>query len=230
MAADLNIIVVEDHDSLRIVTVDFLRQQGHRVAGLACAEDIDDEAGGALADIFVIDLNLPGEDGISLARRIRKVQPGVGIIMVTARNRSQDKIIGYDSGADIYLSKPAAPDELLAAVNAMARRLKPAITASKNTLALNLQKLTLQGPAGEVGVTQFEAVILNALARAPDQRLEHWQIAAVLGKAPETLSESNLNVKIFRLRKKIARVGGDETAIKAIRKQGYQLCASLIAR
>jgi DNA-binding response OmpR family regulator len=230
MVADLNIVVVEDHDSLRTVTVDFLRQQGHRVVGLACAEDIDDEAGGALADIFVIDLNLPGEDGLSLARRLRKVQPGVGIIMVTARNRSQDKALGYDSGADIYLSKPAAPEELLAAINALARRLKPAIVASKNILVLNLQKLTLQGSAGDVGVTQLEAVILNALARAPDQRLDHWQIAAVLGKAPDTLSKANLDVKIFRLRKKIAQVGGDEAAIKAIRKQGYQLCASLIAR
>ncbi len=230
MATGVNIVVVEDHDALRIVTIDFLSRHGHRVAGLACAEDIDDAAGGALADIFIIDLNLPGEDGISLARRIRNVQPEVGIIMVTARNRTQDKTLGYESGADIYLSKPAAPDELLAAINALARRLKPAIAESKNTLSLNLQRLYLQGPEGEASVTQSEVVILNALARASGHRLEYWQIAEALGRAPESLSKSNLDVKIFRLRKKIVQVGGDENAIKAIRMHGYQLCANLIVR
>lgn len=226
----INIVVVEDHDSLRAVTVDLLRQHGHQVIGLACAEDIDDMPGGALADLFVIDLNLPGEDGISLARRIRKVQPDVGIIMVTARNRTQDKTLGYESGADMYLPKPVAPDELLAAVNALMRRLKPAVAESKNTLSLNVRRLCLQGPAGEANVTQFEADILNTLARAPGQRLENWQIAAVMGIETDTFSKSNLEVKIFRLRKKILQVGGDENAIKTIRMQGYQLCASLIVR
>ena len=230
MAAGLNIVVVEDHDSLRMVTVDFLSRHGHHVVGLACAEDIDDAAGGALADIFVVDLNLPGEDGISLARRIRNVQPEVGIIMVTARNRTMDKTLGYESGADIYLPKPAAPDELLAAINALARRLKPAMPESKNALLLNLQRLDLRGPEGDVSVTQAEVIILNALARASGQRLEYWQIAEALGKAPEALSKSNLDVKIFRLRKKIVQVGGDENAIKAIRTQGYQLCVNLIVR
>ena len=215
---------------MRIVTVDFLRQQGHSVVGLACAEDLDDAAGGALADIFIVDLNLPGEDGISLVRRIRKVQPEVGIIMVTARNQTQDKTLGYQSGADIYLSKPVAPDELLAAINALARRLKPTIAESTNALSLNLQRLYLLGPEGEASVTQAEVVILTTLARAPGQRLEYWQIAEALGGAPEALSKSNLDVKIFRLRKKIVQAGGGENAIKAIRMHGYQLCASLIVR
>ena len=215
---------------MRIVTVDFLRQQGHNVVGLACAEDIDDAAGGALADIFIVDLNLPGEDGISLVRRIRKVQPEVGIIMVTARNQAQDKTLGYQSGTDIYLSKPVAPDELLAAINALARRLKPAIAESTNALSLNLQRLHLQGPEGKASVTQAEIAILIALARAPGQRLEYWQIAEALGRAPESLSKSNLDVKIFRLRKKIVQVGGDGNAIKAIRMHGYQLCANLTVR
>lgn len=230
MAAGLNIVVVEDHDSLRAVTVDMLRQHGHRVVGLACAEDIDDAAGGALADIFLIDLNLPGEDGISLARRIRRAQPDVGVIMVTARDQSHDKTLGYESGADIYVSKPAAPAELLAAVNALARRLKPELAPSAASLSLDVLKLDLHGPAAEISVTQAESAILMALARAPGQRLEYWQIAEVLGQAPEALSKSSLDVKIHRLRKKIVQAGGGEAAIKAIRLHGYQLCAKLLVR
>jgi DNA-binding response OmpR family regulator len=229
MAANLNIVVVEDNDSLRLVTVTILRQQGHQVIGLACAEEIDDVAGGTLADIFVLDLNLPGEDGISLARRIRKANPNVGIIMVTARIQSQDKTLGYDSGADIYLPKPAEPGELLAAIKALARRIKPENTHTPNTLVLDLTRLQLQGPAGEAGVTRAESTLLNALARAPGQQLEYWQIAEALGDTQDSLSKSNLEVKIFRLRKKIAQVGGED-AINAIRLKGYQLCINLIVR
>ena len=119
LPSSLSIIVVEDHDSLRMVTVEMLRQNGHNVIGLECAEDLDDEAGGQYADIFIIDLNLPNEDGLSLTRRIKKVNPNVGVIMMTARHQLSDRVIGYESGADIYLIKPVNPAELLAAITAL---------------------------------------------------------------------------------------------------------------
>ena len=95
MAASLNIIVVEDHDSLREVMVAILNDAGHQAAGLASAEALDDEAGGRVADIYLIDINLPGENGISLSARIRRTHPQVGIILVTARLKAQDKVDGY---------------------------------------------------------------------------------------------------------------------------------------
>ena len=230
MAASLSIVVVEDHDSLRAVMVDVLHQQGHRVVGLPCAEDLDDAGSGAMADIFVVDLNLPGEDGLSLTRRIRSVHPEVGIIVVTARNQSQEKALGYESGADIYLSKPVAPAELLAAVKALGRRLKPDPTPTENALVLDLKKLHLRGPTGEVGLTHAETTVLTALARAPGQRLEYWQVAEAFGQSPESLNKSSLDVKIFRLRRKLVQAGVSEAAIKAIRLSGYQFCDRLIVR
>ncbi|MDD4929573.1 MAG: response regulator transcription factor [Gallionella sp.] len=230
MAPALNIIVVEDHDLLRQVTVETLRHYGHQVVGLGCAEELDDVAGGAPADIFILDINLPGEDGISLARRIRRANPEVGIIMVTSLSQSQDKVLGFDAGADIYLSKPVETLELLAAVNALARRVKPVNLQSHDTLMLDLARRYLQGPAGEVRVTPSECTLLNALARAPGRQLEYWQIAEALGQEIEVSSKARLEVKIFRLRKKILQAGGGEDAITALRLKGYQLCINLIVR
>lgn len=119
MVATLNILVVEDHDILREATVETLRQQGHQVTGIDCAEALDAEFGGVLFDVYVIDLRLPGEDGISLTRRLRLRQPGAGIILATARVLPQDREAGLVSGADIYLPKPLLPEDLLAAVAAL---------------------------------------------------------------------------------------------------------------
>jgi DNA-binding response OmpR family regulator len=227
MAALLNIVVVEDHDSLRQVMVDVLRQFGHRVTGLSCAEEIDDTAVGPQPDLYIIDLNLPGEDGISLTQRIRRVNGTVGIIMVTARTQLQEKLSGYASGADIYLSKPVAPDELIAAISALTRRLIPEGNIRGNDLSLDMRRLLLTGPGGDVPVTDSEAAILSALSQSPGQRMEIWQIVEMIGINMELFSKSNLEVRIVRLRKKITQVGGDEGAIKAIRLQGYQLCVPL---
>jgi DNA-binding response OmpR family regulator len=118
----LNIVVVEDHDDLRELTCLALSHRGHHVVGLSCAEELEDQAGGGPVDVFVIDLNLPGEDGISLTQRLRHVYPLVGIVMLTARSQNKDKVLGYDSGADLYMTKPVNFEELCAAIQSFARR------------------------------------------------------------------------------------------------------------
>ena len=122
MSTHLSIVIVEDNDDLRELTADALRAQGHQVCALPCAEAVDDALSAAPADVFLIDLNLPGEDGLSLARRIRNAQPLVGIIIISARAELTDKVVGYDSGADVYLPKPVPLEELSAALKSFARR------------------------------------------------------------------------------------------------------------
>lgn len=124
MTAPLNIVVIEDNDSLRKATVAMLTREGHHVNGLISAEDVGDKVFQEKIDIFLIDLNLPGEDGISLSKRIRSSMPLAGIIMVTARNRLDERLTGYESGADIYLTKPVAPEEMLATISSLGRRIK----------------------------------------------------------------------------------------------------------
>lgn len=223
MGTLLNIIVVEDNDALREVTVAALCGEGHHVVGVDCAEALGDMANAVQVDLMVIDLNLPGEDGISLTRRIRQSQPNIGIIMVTARGQTAEKMEGYESGTDIYLTKPTSLDELVAAIHALSRRIKPVAQAT-SSLKLDLNRLTLSGNLNEVKLTSHEATLLAAFVRAPGQRLESWQLIDLLGKGETGYSKASLEVQIVRLRKKLMQVGDDKQPIKAIRQLGYQLC------
>ena len=227
MAALLNIVVVEDHDALREVTVEALRGEGHHVAGVDCAEALADQLGVMPVDLMVVDLNLPGEDGISLTRRVRRAQPDIGIIMVTARGQPAEKMEGYASGADIYLTKPTSLGELSAAIQALSRRLKrcaPVDTA----LRLDLGKLSLAGREEEVGLTAYEAAVLCAFVRAPGQRLENWQLIELLSKSEADYSKARLEVQIFRLRRKLTQAGAGIAPVKVLRLVGYQLCVPIM--
>ena len=102
----LNIVLVEDHDILRQMLQQALQEAGHQVVALSCAEELEDVAGGQPADVFLIDLNLPGEDGLSLTERVRAAYPLAGLIVVTARSALQDKLEAYARGAYLYLTKP----------------------------------------------------------------------------------------------------------------------------
>ena len=123
MPSPLNIIVVEDYQPLRSSLIEMVQKFGHHALGFESAESFDDEAKDRNLDLIVIDVTLPGEDGFSLARRLRLVQPALGIIILTAKSDAADKVTGYQCGADMYLTKPVGLDELMGAVNALARRL-----------------------------------------------------------------------------------------------------------
>ena len=226
MDTPLNIVVVEDHADLREATVAALCSMGHDARGIDCAEALDDELGAFRADLLVLDLNLPGEDGLSLARRIRAAEPGIGIIMVTGRTQVNDRMRGYGSGADIYLPKPASVEELGAAIQALARRIRPAASAG-DAISLNPTKLQLQGPKQQVNVSDHESTLLLALGKAKDHRLENWQLMELSGSAVEDQSKATLEVQIGRLRKKLEQAGAPAPTIKAIRGTGYQLCVAV---
>lgn len=220
----LKILVVEDNEELREVTVDVLRRDGHQVEGADSAEAVPEHAGDV--DLMVVDLNLPGESGYSLARRIRAAQPGIGIIMLTARSSASDKQQGYRSGADIYMSKPISNEELCAAVTSLGRRLN----ASSVLQALQLHRAmySLQGPAGRVALGTQEVAMLVAFTRAPDQRMENWQLIELLKKSDARDPKAALELQVVRLRKKLHQAGADLPAIQSIRGWGYQLCAPLV--
>ncbi len=226
MVARLSIVLVEDNDDLRELTADALRAQGHHVLALGCAEELEDQARAEAADVFLIDLGLPGEDGYSLARRIRQAQPLVGIIIVSARSDLQDKVDGYDSGADWYLPKPVPMEELSAALNSFARRRQAQqLDQVSPQGGLQLRQRELQGPGGQVRLTPAEEALLTAFARAPSGRLENWQLFELLGLDKVDISKASLEVRITRLRKKLAQAGAPDPSLESIRGIGYRLHA-----
>lgn len=221
--ARLNIAVIEDHADLRELFTDFLVGEGHAASGMACADELDDFLPGHDVDLLVLDLNLPGEDGFSIARRLREAHPGVHIVMITARTALEDRIRGYASGADIYLTKPVAPAELGAAVGSIARRVQET-RRRQAPLLLDSLRLLVSGPAGQISLTAPEILVLKTLAEAPNRKLDYWRLYELLQLQADDKSKGTLEVRISRLKKKLHDAGADEPAIKSVWKTGYQLC------
>lgn len=221
----LHILIVEDNDGLREATCAFLQAQGHRVSSLECAEDVDNTHTPGLPDLYIIDVNLPGENGFSLAERIRKSHPTAGIVLMTARGQLQDRLEGYECGADNYLIKPVEQTELLACINSLARRVKTIQPPAKATPALELNSQTwwLTGPRAPVLLTQGEGLLLAALSRAPGQQLERWQAMQLIDTKDKGLLPANLEMRISTLRKKLAAIGAPEETIRTLRGYGYAL-------
>jgi DNA-binding response OmpR family regulator len=182
MATPLSIVLIEDHDAFREVMLHYLLEQGYAAKGIDSAEALENMQGIERIDLYILDVNLPCEDGISLARRLRNFQPEVGIIILTARNAVQDKVQGYEGGADIYLTKPTSVVELNAAIHALTRRLRPKPPAD-GALSLDLQTLILSGPKNiRINLSSNEATLLAGFVRARGTQLEIWQILELLDK------------------------------------------------
>lgn len=234
MSTPLRIGIVEDNDDLRESLVELLQRLGHSVVGFHCAEDLNGSPMSASFELMMLDLNLPGEDGLSLAARLKRVQPSLRVIMMTTRTALADRVRGYDLGADLYLPKPVAGEELLAALRAMSRQIHAdALKAAQDAsalLRLDVASLQLHGSQGVVTLTPPDVFLLSALARAPGQRLEHWQLIEVLGFQVDEASRANLSVRMTRLRAKLEQAGGPGSALKSLRASGYQLSIPLEIR
>jgi two-component system phosphate regulon response regulator OmpR len=176
----LSIVVVEDHQLLRESVIEVLTAAGHQVSGVDSAEALGDEVTLARIDVAVVDIQLPGESGLKLIQRLRLSQQALGIIAMTALSAIHDRVAGYESGADVYLVKPVDPRELLAAVARCGQRSRNALPVSASAPTTSLQfdqrRRCINGTGIEQRLSADEAVVLAAFTRAPDQRLENWQL------------------------------------------------------
>lgn len=227
----LNVVVVEDHDGLREVVVEVLRSQGHAAVGLSCTEELEDKAGGTPIDLLIVDLNLPGEDGLSLVSRVRLAQPMAGIVIISARETVDDRVRGYASGADVYLQKPVSMVELVAAINSISRRLGAQTQARGTTPAAPVQvdigQMRVHGPLGKSQLSDSEASLLSVLARAPGRRIDTAAQLAHLAMDPGARGKSALEVRVVRLRRKLVAVGADKLCLRSTRMRGYQLSVAI---
>lgn len=230
MAGGLNIVLVEDQMDFRQLLVRVLESRGHVVQAYDSVEAMQESATAMQAELFILDVNLPGEDGLSLTRRLRAQSPLVNIVLVTARTGPQDRGQGYDVGADVYLTKPVEVAELLAVLRRFVQRKRGSAAQPDLPSTLRLQRRRLTGDLGEVLLTHDETLLLTALVRAPGGKLTTWQLAELLASEPSERFQSSLVVRMVRLRKKLSQAGGGGQGqpIESVRGVGYQLLTHII--
>ena len=219
----VSVLLVEDNITLREELSDFLRAEGLTVKVAGDGLEMNRAIERDMPDILILDLNLPLEDGIDITKRIRASLPQLGIIILSARVRSSDRKDGYESGADIYLTKPTNPVELVSVIQNLYRRLKPVKSAS-NWL-LDTVKNTLTSPDGlDIKVTGSETLLLKELV-LHGRFATHDDLISYVGN-PDKDEESNklrIEVLISRLRKKLSPYVDPSLFINVLRGRGYQL-------
>ncbi|UOD49852.1 response regulator transcription factor [Orrella daihaiensis] len=220
------IVVVEDSEALNELLCDALRKSGFEVQGFLDAESVTEYAQLKDTAVIVLDVQLPGESGLELAKRLRGLMPNLGILILTTRTSNTNRIEGYEAGADYYLPKPVSPDELVDAVNSLIRRKRQYVDVNPLTSERYLLSRTTQVlscGSRSVKLSAGEAAILVALSTSLDKQLEHWQIMELLSTNTDQVSRSTLDVRIYRLRAKLSDFTQSEYPIVSIRGVGYRL-------
>lgn len=226
------VALVEDDRLLRQEVENHLKANGFLVYSAANASELNDSLIQESVDIFIIDMSLPGESGLSLCKRIRASLPNVGIVIMTANANLHDRIAGYShGGADMYLTKPVSPVELVLVLQGLGKRVKKLLT--ENSWSLKIQDRVLISPDGsqKLRLTSREKTLLIALANAKGNILDSGSLSDLFttDDIDDIMSKHALEEMIARFRKKIksATPADTEPAIKSVWGKGYQLCLKL---
>jgi two-component system, OmpR family, response regulator len=219
------LLVVDDDPGIREVLCDYLGRHGYAAEPAASAAEMDRALQARPADLVVLDVMMPGEDGLSACRRL--AARGQPVVMLSAMGEETDRIVGLELGADDYLAKPCNPRELLARVRAVLRRRDgsaPGGAAPVMAFAgwqLDLTRHVLTAPDGRAAVlTAGEFALLHALARRPRRVMSRDQLLdAAFGQTSDSFDRA-VDVQISRLRKKLDDGSGRQLIITR-RGEGY---------
>lgn len=224
---DTPLLIVEDDPDLAGEIQFFLERHGFNARVATCGADVDPWVRAHGAGVVLLDLGLPDEDGIHIARRLVE-WPDLRVVMLTARSTVEDRIEGFQAGADVYLTKPVDMGELLAVVSRVSRRLPP----SDARWGLDPRQQELRTPDGQVvPLTTQEAAFLQLLAESPDATADRRRIEAHLWGELPIDTDRRLEVMVARLRKKIrTRSDRPEDVIKTRWRGGYQLTVLVAVR
>lgn len=223
----IRVLVVEDNPVLREEVVFFLSSQGHQVKGVGDGVSMDRELAAQPFDIVVLDIGLPGEDGYSIAERLAQQQT-MGILALTARGATDDRIRGLRSGMDAYLVKPADLRELLALVERLYERVSGNRQSEAEVWRLDPLRRHIRTPEGvEVSLTSNETAILNVLARANGAAVSRRDIIIAMGRNYMEFDDRRLEVAISRLRRKLMPESPTGSPLRADRGTGYCFAAPL---
>lgn len=222
-----HILVVDDDAGLRELLQQYLSAQGYHVATVEDGAGMDAYRVANTVDLIILDLMLPGEDGLSLARRLRS-QSDLPIIMLSARGEDVDRIVGLEVGADDYLAKPFNPRELLARIRALLRRSDSSHDATGNTsilhfgdFALNLDTHDLHRNGSKIPLTAGEFNLLRIFAEHPNRVLSRDSIMDMLKGYERSPFDRSIDVRVTRLRRKIENDPNNPAYIRTVWGEGY---------
>lgn len=225
------ILVVDDDLRLRDLLNRYLGEQGFVVKTVADAAAMDKLLAHERYDLMVLDLMLPGEDGLSICRRLRGTNNDIPVIMLTARAEDVDRIIGLEMGADDYLPKPFNPRELVARIHAVLRRraapLPPGSPATApqtvdfGGMSVNLATRKLTKNGAEIALTTGEFALLKVLVTHPRTPLSRDKLMELARGREYEVFDRAIDVQVSRLRKLIEPDAGNPTYIQTVRNFGY---------
>jgi two-component system phosphate regulon response regulator OmpR len=230
MTDDSHILVVEDDARLRDRLSRFLTSEGFRVTAAPDAAEARARMRGISPDLLVLDVMMPGESGLDLTRSLRDEQGhDLPVLLLTARGAPEDRIAGFEAGADDYLPKPFEPRELVLRIRALLRRAPAPVTTAAvqpstvriGTASFDLDRGELLGPNGPIRLTGGEAALLTAMASRPGEILSREEIAAALGS--DDTGERAVDVQVTRLRRKIEADPREPRFLNTVRGRGYVL-------
>ena len=227
----IRILVVDDDQRMRDLLVRYLGEQGFIVRAVADGAAMDKALAKERFDLIVLDLMLPGEDGLAICRRLRSQPAGPAVIMLTAKGDEVDRIVGLEMGADDYLPKPFNPRELVARVNAVLRRKQasgPPGAPSSDTevhrfgaFELNLATRTLMRDGKPVPLTTGEFSVLKVLAQNPRQPLNRDKLMELARGREYEVFDRSIDVQVSRLRKIIEEDPSHPRHIQTVWGFGY---------
>lgn len=224
------LLVVDDDPEIRELTQQYLQQQGFTVHCVESGEAMDAFLARSTVDLIVLDLMLPGEHGLSIARRLKN-EGAIPIVMVSAQGDDIDRIVGLEVGADDYLAKPFNPRELLARIRAVLRRaqsprsedgVNDQVRFGNFLLDLGSHRLTRDGES--VPLTSGEFDLLSILTAHPNKVLDRDRILDLLTGAERSPYDRSIDVRVTRLRSKIEPDVSTPVFIKTIWGKGYMFC------
>jgi two-component system OmpR family response regulator len=236
MKSSAHVLLVEDDHEISALASRFLRANDIRVSAAPNGREMDRVLKGGQVDLVVLDIMLPGEDGLSICRRLR-AESDLRVIMLTAKGEDIDRIIGLEIGADDYVTKPFNPRELLARIRAVLRRGEPTRSAVRagSVLTFDGWRLDpnvrqLHNPEGvRVALTGAEFTLLLVFCQHPRRVLSRDQlIDFTQGREPGPFDRS-IDVLVSRLRQKLETDPREPILIQTIRSGGYMFSPDVSA-
>jgi two-component system phosphate regulon response regulator OmpR len=233
MSEGAQIIVVDDEAELRAMVAEYLTGQGFEVRAAASGAELDLRLAERPADLVILDVHMPGEDGLSIARRLRALS-NVPILMLTAASDIVDRVLGLEMGADDYLTKPFDLRELRARVRTLLRRAAPAAAPPApaapdpdryvqfGRVRLDLEgRQLIDGDNRAQRLTAMEFDLLEVFARHPDRPLSRDRLLSLAHNRDWDVFDRSIDIRVARLRRKVEPDPAKPTVIKTVHGVGY---------